>query len=135
MFITKTLQNSIDNSNKIKKNLTDLLFNPRPPEPSKSLPSILSFRSASKRARSASSLRMCLSTYREGCSQVLLKNESRTPQESQIHWKPTRKYFLALYLGFQQRKLLKQGPLSQFMKTLCPHVLTAPQKKSYSGKP
>lgn len=49
-----------------RKHPADLLFNPLPPELSKSLPSILSLRSASKRARSASSLRMCLSTCTQG---------------------------------------------------------------------
>lgn len=75
IHLDKILQDAIVNNNKIKKNY-DLLFRPRPPELSKSLPSILSFRSASKRARSASSLRMCLSTYTEGCSHIAVKREA-----------------------------------------------------------
>lgn len=62
---------------------TDLLFKPRPPEPSKSLPSSLSFRSASKRARSASSLRICLSTCTEGPHPSEVTGKERQPSARQ----------------------------------------------------
>lgn len=45
---------------------------------------------------------MCLSTYGKGRALVLLKNENETPQESQTHWKSTRKYSCPLSFSIKK---------------------------------